>query len=217
MKHKALKSYLKVICEISIFSIFVVILLGVVMSYVQIATAFSIIDFLKSKLFPHSHNNNNGNVEPNITKSNNNTPVSNINTTSIISSSNECNQSLWNHVYQSNRLQVVDRCMTVSGVIESVRAETDGDSHIRLKVDPPFSKLINPVNIKNQNGDLVVEPICQHLVIQPNAFLACFRFHQNINIPPIGTHVKVTGSYVLDTWHGKWAEIHPATSMSVIP
>ena len=56
-----------------------------------------------------------------------------------------------------------------------------------------------------------MEPICQHSVIQPNAFFACIDFNQNINIPPIGNHVNVTGSYVLDTWHDKWAEIHPVT------
>jgi hypothetical protein len=46
---------------------------------------------------------------------------------------------------------------------------------------------------------------------------ACQDFHQNIVIPPIGSHVNITGSYVLDKEHGNWAEIHPVTSITKIP
>jgi hypothetical protein len=51
-------------------------------------------------------------------------------------SSGECDQSLWNHVYYPSDLQVVDPCKTVSGIIESKKVEKDGDYHIRLKADP---------------------------------------------------------------------------------
>ena len=47
--------------------------------------------------------------------------------------------------------------------------------------------------------------------------LACQDFHQNIEVPPVGTHVELTGSYVLDKEHGNWAEIHPVTSITTIP
>ena len=198
--------------------IFIAIIIGVIIPQFQNTNAFSIFNFFKSKLFPHKHN-----IEPGVGKSNNNnTSLSTTTTTTTTavttsSSSNRCDQSLWNHVYQSSRLQIVNRCITVSGIIESIRSEPDGDSHIRLKLDSQFTKLINLANIKDQFGDLVLEPICQHTVIQPNAFFACNDFHQNINIPPIGAHVKVTGSYVLDTWHGKWAEIHPVSSITSLP
>jgi hypothetical protein len=56
-------------------------------------------------------------------------------------------QSLWNHVYNPSRLQIIDNCITVSGVIELKRIEPDGDYHIRLKLDPQFSRLINSANI----------------------------------------------------------------------
>ena len=139
-------------------------------------------------------------------------------TTSVSSSSGEqCDQSLWNHVYNPSRLQVVESCKTISGIIESKRAEADGDYHIRLKLDPQFSDLINSANVNGQYGDLVLEPICVNPVTQPDAISACQDFHQNISIPPIGTHVQVTGSYVLDSQHGGWAEIHPITSISEIP
>jgi hypothetical protein len=114
-------------------------------------------------------------------------------------------------------LQVVDNCKSVTGVIESKRVEKDGDFHIMVKLDPQFSNLINSANIKNQFGDLVVEPICVNKVTQADAISACQNFRQNISIPPIGSHVKVIGSYVLDTEHGNWAEIHPVTSITTIP
>ena len=131
--------------------------------------------------------------------------------------SNQCDQTLWKHVYNPTRLQVVTPCKSVLGVIESKRVEKDGDYHIRVKLDPAFSNLINSANTKNQFGDLVVEPICVNAVIQADAISACQNFHQNINIPPIGSHVNITGSYVLDKEHGNWAEIHPVTSITGIP
>jgi hypothetical protein len=132
-------------------------------------------------------------------------------------SSEQCDQSLWNHVYHPSRLQVVTPCKSVLGVIESKRVEKDGDYHIRVKLDPLFSNLINSANIKNQFGYLVVEPICVNKVTQADAISACQNFHQNISIPPIGSHVNITGSYVLDKEHGNWAEIHPVTSIKKIP
>jgi hypothetical protein len=125
----------------------------------------------------------------------------------------KCDDSLWNHVYNPSRLQVVDKCITVTGIIDSIRSEQDGDLHIRLKLDPPYVHLVNQANQENQFGDLVLEPICIGKVTQATAISACQNFHQNIDIPPVGSHVQVTGSYVLDKEHGEWAEIHPVTTM----
>ena len=77
--------------------------------------------------------------------------------------------------------------------------------------------MINPANIKNQVGHLVVEPICVNKVTQADAISACQNFHQNISVPPIGSHVNITGSYALDKEHGNWAEIHPVTSITSMP
>ena len=135
----------------------------------------------------------------------------------IPTSSDQCDQSLWDHVYNPSRLQLVDYCRSVSGTIESIRTERDGDFHIRVKLDPQFSDLINSANINGQFGDLVVEPICVNKVTQPSAVSACQDFHQNIEVPPVGTHVEITGSYVLDKEHGNWAEIHSVTSITPVP
>jgi hypothetical protein len=125
----------------------------------------------------------------------------------------QCDQTLWNHVYSPTRLQIIDRCKTVTGTIQSVKVESDGDFHIRLRVDPQFASMINSANINGQFGDLILEPICQNQVTQLDAIAACANFHQNINIPQVGTRVTVTGSYVHDLGHGGWAEIHPVTSI----
>ena len=137
------------------------------------------------------------------------TPSSN----NVSSSPGQCDQTLWDHVYNPARLQIVDRCKIVTGTIESIRIESDGDFHIRLKVDPQFASMINSANVNGQFGDLVLEPICENPVTQPDAIAACANFHQNMDIPPIGTHVTVTGSYVHDLEHGGWSEIHPVTSV----
>jgi len=126
----------------------------------------------------------------------------------------KCNDSLWNHVYNPSRLEIVDTCITLTGVIDSIRSERDGDLHIRLRLDPPHAHLVNQANQENQFGDLVLEPICIGKVIQATAVSACLNFHQDIDIPPVGSHVQVTGSYVKDKEHGEWTEIHPITTMA---
>lgn len=130
-------------------------------------------------------------------------------------SSSACDATLWNHVYHPQRLKILDACKTVTGVIEFVKAEPDGDYHIRLRLDSPFAQLINQENIDKQHGDLVLEPICEHPVTQEDAVSACSGFAGNIAPPTVGSHVEVVGSYVLDTDHG-WTEIHPITNLSIV-
>ena len=62
----------------------------------------------------------------------------------------KCDDSLWNHVYNPSRLQIIDKCITVTGIIDSIRSERDGDLHIRLKLDSPYAHLVNQANQENQ-------------------------------------------------------------------
>jgi hypothetical protein len=133
--------------------------------------------------------------------------------TAMSHSSNTCDQSIWDHIYHPSRLQVNDPCITVTGVIKSIKQERDGDLHVRVQLDPEFTNLLNDGNVAGQFGNLVVEPVCQGPVTQPDAVAACENFHQDINVPPVGTHVTVTGTYVLDLQHG-WMEIHPVTTIA---
>lgn len=130
----------------------------------------------------------------------------------------KCDSTLWNHVYNPHRLQPnpfegQENCQTVTGTIEVIRHEADGDQHILVKLDPQFSGLTNSVNDSRQKGDLVVEPVCNTTPTQQDTIdqNVCNGFSQNFGVV-VGDHVSITGDYVTDTEHG-WAEIHPITSM----
>ena len=131
--------------------------------------------------------------------------------------SRTCDTSLWDHVYHPKRLQVLQECKSVSGIIESIKSEKDGDLHIRLKLDSQYANLLTRANYDHQKGNMVLEPICQKKVSQKDAISSCISFDRRIVIPPVGSHVRVVGSYVLDLEHGSWAEIHPVTSFQKIP
>ena len=100
-------------------------------------------------------------------------------------------------------------CQTVTGTIAKQHASDDGDIDIELTLDPQFANLLNKGNLTNLNGNLNIEAICQ-AAVQPDipaASPACSGVGKLV-VPPVGAHVQVTGSYVLDTNHG-WMEIHP--------
>jgi hypothetical protein len=139
-----------------------------------------------------------------------------------------CDASLWQHVYHPARLVVKQQCVSVTGTIvdatatrkhpskDGVRHEGDGDTHGWLRVDPEFADLLNAGNLSNEGGNLVFEVICQFRVKQADAKSACKNFHSNLKIPPVGTRVRITGTYVEDQEHAKWREIHPVTSIEVL-
>ncbi len=112
------------------------------------------------------------------------------------------------HVYHPDRLHLVSACMTVTGTIEVIRNEADGDYHILLRLDNGYGNLTNNVNISSQRGDLVLEPVCEIRVTQRDAVSSCAGVAPSVPRPAIGSHVSVTGAYVLDSMHG-WMELHP--------
>jgi hypothetical protein len=60
-------------------------------------------------------------------------------------------------------------------------------------------------NIKFENGDLVLEATCHNPVTRSEVGAACDNFnHMPLSIPPVGSHVTVTGTYVLDTRKNNW-------------
>jgi hypothetical protein len=137
-----------------------------------------------------------------------------------------CDDTLWNHVYHAHRLIVKQQCMSVTGTIvdatktrepDGVRHEADGDTHGWLKLDSQFQDLLNPGNLSNEGGNLVFEIVCRFPVTQADAVSSCTGYSNTIVVPPVGSHVKIVGSYVRDTNHAQWMEIHPVTSITVIP
>ena len=124
------------------------------------------------------------------------------------------------HVYHPDRLQVLNPCATVTGTIVRIRVEPDGDFHIQLRPDPTSldskgGHWVNAGNVSGQGGYLVLEPVCENPVTQADAATACQGYHNPITVPPVGSHVTVTGPWVLDKDHG-WQEIHPVEALGAI-
>ncbi len=138
-----------------------------------------------------------------------------------------CGDELWRHVYNPSRLLVKQDCLTVTGVIvdatagqshhqaDGVRHEKDGDTHGWLKVDSQFTGLINAGNTSNEAGNLVFELVCHYTVTQVDAKSACSGFKDHTTIPPVGTHVAITGTLVQEKNHAKWNEVHPVSHIEV--
>jgi hypothetical protein len=95
-----------------------------------------------------------------------------------------------------------------------VRHEPDGDTHGWLKLDPQYESLLNAGNRSDEGGNLVFEIVCYFRVTQADAKGACRGYRSNVTIPPVGTHVRMNGTYVQDTNHAQWMEIHPVTSIT---
>jgi predicted small lipoprotein YifL len=126
-----------------------------------------------------------------------------------------CDPSLWRAIYHSYRLHVVAACKTVTGKVESVRYEPDGDVHVLLKLPANRSGLLNIGNLTNTDGDLVTEIICVGTITQADAEHACAGHVNQVIIPSVGERIRISGTYVLDADHG-WMEIHPVSSLSVL-
>jgi hypothetical protein len=138
-----------------------------------------------------------------------------------------CGDGRWQHVYHPTRLIVKQDCLTVTGTIvdatatqshhqpDGVRHEGDGDTHGWLQLDAPFAELLNAGNTSDEGGNLVFEIVCHYSVTQADAKSSCTGFMDHTTIPPVGTHVAITGTFVTEKNHAKWNEIHPVTSIKV--
>ena len=112
------------------------------------------------------------------------------------------------HVYSPDRLRLLAACVTVTGTVAVIRSEKDGDLHLLLRLDPGQDQYLNEKNVSAEQGDLVLEPVCVRSPTQADAVAACAGYANPLPIPGVGTHVSVTGPWVLDLDHG-WQEIHP--------
>jgi len=136
----------------------------------------------------------------------------------------QCDDTLWQHVYHPHRLVMEQPCLAVAGTIldatnghepDGVRHEADGDTHGWLKLAPQFQDLLNAGNMNNEGGNLVFEIVCKFVPpTQTDAQPACASFQSSTTIPPVGTRVQIVGTYVRDTNHAQWMEIHPVSSIT---
>jgi hypothetical protein len=130
----------------------------------------------------------------------------------VPSTSGGCDAALWQRVYDPSRLEVKADCKTVTGIVEEVGENEDGDTHLLLKLDPGQEDLLTKRNEKKKDGNLVAEIVCANDIKDKKAKKACEGFTNSIPLPVKGDHVSVTGSYVIDS-HNGWAEIHPVSKI----
>ena len=131
--------------------------------------------------------------------------------------SSVCDTTLWNRVYNPERLEVYDPCVTVTGVIKERHADDDGDEHMLLRLDKEFKDYVNKRNETKKDGCLVIEAVCVNKVNRKKVGNVCDGYVNNVFLPNVGDHVKVTGSYVKDTGNeNNWMEIHPITKIEII-
>lgn len=134
-------------------------------------------------------------------------------------------------VYFPSRLAVKDRCATVTGTVDCVQHELDGDYHVRLRPDPAYRRLLTAANAFQQcdnqkDPHLVVEIIPQdgHKPFTDNS--ATEGGFATPVAPLAGEHITVTGPLVWDSnllhdliYPGHdvkdWAEIHPAWNVTI--
>ena len=127
-----------------------------------------------------------------------------------------CDAALWQRVYKPKRLTVLKDCITVTGRVEQIARDADGDAHMLLRLDKGQESLVNARNRKKKNGDLVVEVVCAFAPSSPkSAVRTCAGYTSPLTLPKVGDRIRATGSYVLDT-HNGWNEVHPATSINVV-
>jgi hypothetical protein len=134
-------------------------------------------------------------------------------------------------VYLPFRLHVKKRCITVSGRVDCVHREPDGDVHIDLHLSRSYRHLLTPANAYqrcpgHRGPHLLVEIIPQNGELPFTDNSATRARFVTPKAPKPGQHVKVTGPYVWDTnalhdliYPGKhianWAEVHPAWNITV--
>lgn len=127
----------------------------------------------------------------------------------------DCDTSLFKYVYNNSRLEILELCKQVTGTIKEMDADRDGDEHMLLKLDDGQEDLLRKKNIKKKEGCLVIEVICANEVLVKKALRGCDGYTNNIKLPKVGDHVKISGSFVLDS-HNGWTEIHPVSKIELI-
>jgi len=129
-------------------------------------------------------------------------------------SNKNCDEKIWNFVYEPKRLEVLDKCKTVTGTIVERNADADGDEHMLLKLDAGQENLLKKNNFTKKDGNLVIEAVCINHITRKIAKGICKGYVNLVKLPNVGDHVRVTGSYVLDS-HNGWTEIHPISKVEI--
>ncbi len=119
------------------------------------------------------------------------------------------------HIYIPRRLDYFG-CKTVTGTVKFAKIEPDGDSHVLLALDDQYEVLLTQQNYDRQQGFMVIEDTCHRQPKEILAKLICRHFRSSLPDPVVGKRYEITGNYVVDDWHGSWAEIHGLSELKQI-
>jgi hypothetical protein len=151
------------------------------------------------------------------------TAISNISTTNSTISSKGCNSSLWNFIANPpGRFKILNQCVTVTGTVISINPQPDGDTDFPLALDPVYKNIVTKANFNPvMKGGIWSEMICQHpetsYEVEPFKRGECNGFNGPFfNVPQVGQHILVTGTYLLDLREQGHAEIHPVSSIELV-
>jgi hypothetical protein len=123
------------------------------------------------------------------------------------------------NVRDPGRLKVLSRCVTASGVVRETRHEHDGDIDVVLKPDPASVHFLDSGDRGQFAGALLLEvvpadrPGCRKGQHVPDGICTGAA----LQTPKVGSHITVTGPWVVDHGHGKGRdhnEIHPVWTIS---
>jgi hypothetical protein len=98
-----------------------------------------------------------------------------------------------------------------------VRFPADGDAVMALTLDKPYSNMVTVGNFNDKmKGGIWVELICQKpmnlTTVEPFKIGSCKGYNGPVfNLPKLGDHLTVTGTYIIDVREGGHAEIHPTS------
>jgi hypothetical protein len=127
----------------------------------------------------------------------------------------DCGGNWWQCVYLPKRLIILDRCVTVRGVVVEARYVLDGDAIVYLRLDPEYAHFSNQKNYEELGKDILeLEIVCRHPVFR-FFVLRCWTCRSKIVVPRIGDHIEADGFYVEDTRH-QHRELHPVTRVTLL-
>lgn len=132
---------------------------------------------------------------------------------------------LWAGIGVPDRLQKMQENVSMTGTVVGVKPHwaPDGDMVFALRPDPPNDVLVNEHNKAQEKmaGGIWIEGICQ----KPNKSTAVYHVGDcmkggpfpHFELPELGDHLWISGTYVLDIREGGHAEVHPLSKMVKIP
>jgi len=113
-----------------------------------------------------------------------------------------------NRIHHPKRLVILDSSKTLTGKVELVESDLDGDIHIRLRIKE--TNLLVRNNFVDEEGCIVGEIVCA----SPSVFPICWFYRNRIDIPKKGDSIEIEGPYVFDKTHSI-TEIHPIMNLKI--